>query len=135
MPDAAVLETALYAPVKVFLEGQGYAVKAEVEGCDVVAVRGDEPPVIVELKTRFSLDLVLQATDRQRLSGQVYVAVPLGPPRSTMRARKARRITQPIAWPKAPKGMAVKNPWRVSIWNRRPRKSPARLTRRTRASA
>ena len=54
-------ETDLYPPVKAYLEGQGYAVKGEVQGCDVVALRGAEPPVIVELKQRFSLDLVLQA--------------------------------------------------------------------------
>ena len=44
-------EDALYPPVKAFLEAQGYAVKGEVNGCDVVAVRDQEPPVIVELKT------------------------------------------------------------------------------------
>ena len=42
-------ETDLYPPVKRFLEAQGYEVKAEVRGCDVTAVRGDEAPVIVEL--------------------------------------------------------------------------------------
>lgn len=69
-------ETELYGPVKAFLEAQGYEVKAEVKGCDVVAVRGDEPPVIVELKTNFSLPLVLQGIDRQRLTDNVYLAVP-----------------------------------------------------------
>lgn len=90
----AAPETALYAPVKAFLEGQGYDVKAEVDGCDVVAVRGDEPPVIVELKTRFNLDLLLQGADRLRVADQVYLAVPLGPPRGAMRGRKARAITR-----------------------------------------
>ena len=47
---AMPLESDLYAPVKALLEGQGYVVKGEVRGCDVVAVRGREPPVIVELK-------------------------------------------------------------------------------------
>ena len=51
-------ETELYPPVKAFLEGQGYAVKGEVEACDLVAVRGDQAPVIVELKTSFTLGLV-----------------------------------------------------------------------------
>ena len=41
-------EAALYAPVKEFLERQGYEVKGEVKGCDVVARRGDEPPIIVD---------------------------------------------------------------------------------------
>ncbi len=85
-------ETDLYPPIKAFLEGQGYDVKAEIGACDVVACRGAEPPVIVELKTRFTLDLVLQATDRQRLSDQVYVAVPLGPPGAAMRGRRAARL-------------------------------------------
>jgi hypothetical protein len=70
-------ETDLYAPVKTFLERQGYSVKAEVKDCDVVAVRGDEPPVIVELKTSFSISLLLQGVDRQAVSDWVYIAFPL----------------------------------------------------------
>ena len=69
-------ETDLYPPVKAFLEAQGYVVKAEVEGCDVVAVRGEEPPVIVELKAVFSLALVFQGIARQGVSDNVYLAVP-----------------------------------------------------------
>jgi hypothetical protein len=30
------LETDLYAPVKAFLEGQGYTVKGELQHCDLV---------------------------------------------------------------------------------------------------
>jgi hypothetical protein len=71
-------ETDLYEPIKALLESQGYAVKAEVGPADVVAVRGDEPPVIVELKTGFSLSLLHQATERQALTDSVYVAVPAG---------------------------------------------------------
>lgn len=69
-------ETDLYPAVKAFLERQGYAVKGEVQGCDVVARRGAEAPVIVELKTRFSLPLVLQGVRRQSLSDAVYLAFP-----------------------------------------------------------
>lgn len=69
-------ETDLYAPVKAFLEGQGYAVKAEIHGCDLVAVRGGEAPVIVELKRRFTLDLLLQGVDRLSVTDVVYLAVP-----------------------------------------------------------
>lgn len=69
-------ETELYAPIKAFLEGQGYEVKAEVGPADVMACRGDEPPLFVELKTGFSLSLVHQAVARQSLSDAVYVAVP-----------------------------------------------------------
>ncbi len=68
-------ETDLYPPIKQFLERQGYTVKAEVKSCDVVGLRGREPPVIVELKTAFSLQLVYQAVDRLALTDHVYVAV------------------------------------------------------------
>ncbi len=68
-------ETDLYIPVKEFLEGQGYEVKAEVVGCDVVARRGQEPPVVVELKTSFTLPLVLQGVDRLAIANDVYLAV------------------------------------------------------------
>jgi len=73
------LESDLYAPVKALLEGQGYSVKGEVRGCDVVAVRGSEPPVIVELKRTFGIGLVLQAVNRLALSDAVYLAVGVWP--------------------------------------------------------
>ena len=69
-------ETALYLPVKSFLESQGYTVKAEIHGCDVVACRGDDPCVIVELKTGLTLQLFYQAVDRLLITDAVYIAVP-----------------------------------------------------------
>lgn len=68
-------ETDLYLPVKRHLEAQGYAVKAEVKGCDVVAVRGDETPVIVELKTGLTLQLLYQAVERFAVAEHVYIAI------------------------------------------------------------
>lgn len=75
MCTAMSLESDLYPPVKALLERQGYVVKGEVNGCDVVAVRGTEPPVVVELKRAFSLGLVLQGVDRLALTDAVYLAV------------------------------------------------------------
>lgn len=69
-------ETDLYVPVKRHLELQGYEVKAEVRGCDVVAVRGVEVPLIVELKLGLTLQLLYQAVDRMAISPHVYIAVP-----------------------------------------------------------
>ena len=69
-------EVDLYPDLKVFLEGQGYEVKAEIGACDVMAVRGAEPPVIVEMKLSFSLALVMQGVARQSLFETVYLAVP-----------------------------------------------------------
>lgn len=71
-------ETDLYAPLKSFLESQGYEVKAEIGACDIMARRGAEPPVIVEMKTGFALTLFHQAITRQSVTDQVYVAVPRG---------------------------------------------------------
>ena len=78
-------ETDLYSPVKAFLEAQGYAVKGEVDGCDVVAIRGGEPPVIVEMKAAFSLALVFQGIARQSVADDVYLAVPPFPGRTGRR--------------------------------------------------
>ena len=50
--------------------------KAEIGGADVVAIRGDEAPVIVELKTSFSLTLLQQGVARQSVTDWVYLAVP-----------------------------------------------------------
>ncbi len=71
-------ETTLYAAVKRFLEAQGFAAKGEVIGCDIVAVRGGEPPILVicELKLQFNLELLLQAVDRMSVADSVWLAVP-----------------------------------------------------------
>lgn len=69
-------EAELYPDLKAYLEGQGYEVKAEIGACDIMAVRGDEPAVIVEMKLSFSLALVLQGVARQALFDDVYLAVP-----------------------------------------------------------
>ena len=74
--DNAYQEAALYLPVKQFLERRGYEVKGEVRGCDLVARRGEEPPIIVELKVRFGLLLILQGIDRLAITERVYLAVP-----------------------------------------------------------
>ena len=73
---AGIKETELYAPVKAWLEGLGYEVKGEVGAADVVAVQDGAEPVVVELKTGFSLTLLQQACARQAVTDAVYVAVP-----------------------------------------------------------
>src|SRR5262245_13989524 len=77
MPRERLTETSLYGPMKRYLETLGYAVKGEVCGCDLVAIRGDEPPVVVigELKLSFTLDLVLQAVDRTVACDEIWLAV------------------------------------------------------------
>jgi len=79
-------EIDLYNPVKRFLEGQGYEVKGEIRECDIMAVRGDEEPIVVELKLAFSLDVLLQAVNRLSISSVVYIGIP-----SSCRAFRKRR--------------------------------------------
>lgn len=87
-------EEELYAPVKAFLEHQGYEVKAEVRGCDLVAQRAGGPPLIVELKVAFTLPLVLQGVDRLAISADVYLAVAVAsrPPANSLWRRERRGI-------------------------------------------
>ncbi len=68
-------EVELYQPVKDLLLSLGYDVMAEVAHIDVVAKK-DSEWVIVELKTSFTLKLLLQATQRQKLTEKVFVAIP-----------------------------------------------------------
>ena len=69
-------ESDLYPPLKKFLESQGYQVKGEVGDCDALALRGEETPVVVELKLSLNLDLILQAVERLSLTPKVYLGVP-----------------------------------------------------------
>lgn len=86
MARTGIRETDLYLPVKRLLEGQDYTVKGEVGVADIVAMRDGDDPVIVELKAGFSLSLFHQAIQRQALSDAVYVAVPHGAGRASMKA-------------------------------------------------
>lgn len=85
-------ETELYAPVKVFLEAQGYEVKAEVAGADVVACRDGDDPVVVELKTAFSLSLFHQGVARLAITDLVYVAVPRGQGKRWLKSLKENKV-------------------------------------------
>ena len=83
--ETPALETALYIPVKRFLERLGFDVKGEIRGCDVVALKGDSPPLVViaEFKLRFNLELVLQGVERTAACDEVWLAV-----RATTRGRE-----------------------------------------------
>ncbi|MGI6458968.1 MAG: DUF2161 family putative PD-(D/E)XK-type phosphodiesterase [Candidatus Hydrogenedentales bacterium] len=80
-------ETELAGPVTAFLESQGFTVRSEVNGCDIVGIR-DEHMVVVELKRNFTVTLLAQATDRQRVADAVYVALPR--PAESLRGKRWR---------------------------------------------
>lgn len=86
MAKAGIRETDLYLPVKRLFEGQGYTVKGEVGAADIVAMRGDEEPVVAELKAGFSLSLFHQAVERQAITDAVYIVVPRGAGRASAKA-------------------------------------------------
>ena len=92
-PATKPKEADLYAPVKAFLQRQGWEVKGEVGAADVVGRRGDDI-VIVELKTGFSLALLHQGVDRLALTDDVYLAVPAGGKTKALRnnVKLARRL-------------------------------------------
>lgn len=73
------METSLYLPVKRHLESLGFTVKGEVGGCDLVALSGDDPPVVVigELKLSFNLELILQGVERAGACDEVWLAARL----------------------------------------------------------
>jgi hypothetical protein len=89
----AMAEVDLYAPIKRFLEKQGYAVKGEIGECDIVAVRNDEGPVIVELKSQLNLALILQAVDRLSASSTVYIAFRVGKGQSASFRSRSKQVT------------------------------------------
>jgi len=87
-------ETALYLPVKRFLENRGFSVKGEICGCDLVALRGEEPPLVVvgELKLAFNLELVLQGVDRTVACDDIWLAVRTAGRRGRERDPRARKL-------------------------------------------
>src|SRR6478736_9446748 len=94
MPHERRTETSLYGPVKRYLETLGYTVKGEICGCDLVAIRGDEPPLIVigELKLGFNLELVLQGINRMAACDQVWLAVRFSGRRGRERDPRVRKL-------------------------------------------
>jgi hypothetical protein len=51
-----------------------------VKNCDITAVK-DDKLIIIELKTKFSLSLLIQAVNRKEITDSVYVAVPVVHPK------------------------------------------------------
>jgi len=84
-------ESDLYLPLKRFLESQNYEVKGEVQDCDALAVRGEEAPVVVELKLSLNLEVVLQAVERLSLTPKVYIGIPK---QCRILKRRRRRIVK-----------------------------------------
>ncbi|WP_078547639.1 DUF2161 domain-containing phosphodiesterase [Litchfieldia alkalitelluris] len=84
-----LLEIDLYKPIQRYFSKQGFEVHGEVQDCDLTAIKDDEL-IIVELKKTLNVDLLVQAAKRQKMTDQVYVAIPKG--KQNLRSRKWRDI-------------------------------------------
>lgn len=71
-----IKESDLYQPIKDYLDSLGYDTKGEVKDCDIAATRDNEL-IVVELKKGFTIELLYQAIERQKIADSVYVAIPL----------------------------------------------------------
>ncbi len=80
-------EEDLFTPLQLYLEKQGYSVNAEVQECDLVAVKGEEI-LIIELKTRVTTALLIQAARRKEICDSVYIAVPVPPGKHSLPNQK-----------------------------------------------
>ena len=68
-------ETDLSAPVETLFKNMGYEVQGEVKGVDLIAQKEDNL-ILIELKTTFNLKLIIQGAKNQRISDDVYLAIP-----------------------------------------------------------
>lgn len=82
-------EVDLYEPVKAHFTELGYAVYGEVKDCDVVALRENEL-IVTELKLTINVTLLIQAAKRQRITDQVFIAIPK--PNYSLRSQKWRDL-------------------------------------------
>src|SRR5262249_29793461 len=130
-PKPATRETSLYLPVKRFLESLGFEVKGEICSCDLVAIRDEEPPLVVigELKLGFNLELVLQGINRSAACDQVCLAVRMSGRRGPERDPRVRKLCRLLGF--GPLGVSASGRVEVLVepgpW--RPRRDPRRRSR------
>ncbi len=78
-------ETAMFPVIKKQLNALEFSVKAEVNSVDIMAKKGNKT-LLVEMKTSFSISLIYQGSERQKLSDYVYLAIPK-PAEKTLRSK------------------------------------------------
>lgn len=93
MAKEKLYEADLYEPVQNYFHSLGYRVQAEVNDCDVVALK-DDSLIIIELKLNLNITLLVQAANRQKFTSDVYIAIPR--PKSSLRRRRWRDLVHLI---------------------------------------
>lgn len=79
-------ETELYPLLKSYFEDQGFFVQAEVNNIDIVAEK-DDLMIIIEMKTQLNMKLIYQGCQRQKITDNVYLAVPKLTNKKTLKER------------------------------------------------
>ncbi len=69
-----MLEKQMFKPIKEYLLRLGYTVKGEVKNIDILATK-NEKTIVIEMKKQFSIKLLYQGCDRQRMFDNVYIAI------------------------------------------------------------
>lgn len=106
------LEQDLYEPVRQFWTAAGYTVRGEVVNCDVVARRDDgDDWVAIELKRTLNLEVIIQATQRQRLCADVWIAV--ARPGRSLRTRRWQHLVHLLR--RLELGLLLVDPDRASL--------------------
>lgn len=93
MVKEKVVEADLYEPIQNYFHSLGYRVQAEVNDCDVVALK-DDSLIIIELKLNLNITLLIQAANRQKFTSDVYLAIPR--PKFSLRKRRWRDVVHLI---------------------------------------
>ncbi len=75
MIESIRYERDMHEPLRQYLMGRGFEVRAEVNSCDLVAQKPGLL-VVVEMKRHLSFDLLAQALERQRYADIVYLGIP-----------------------------------------------------------
>ncbi|PKR84624.1 DUF2161 domain-containing phosphodiesterase [Heyndrickxia camelliae] len=75
MEKKKLYEADLYEPVRRLFVREGYEVNGEVKDCDLTAVK-EEELIIVEMKKNLTVELLIQAANRQKLTDLVFIAIP-----------------------------------------------------------
>lgn len=67
-------EKDLFPSIKEHFISLGYKVNAEVNDCDVTAIKEDTL-IVIELKLNFNVTLLYQALERKKVANMVYIAI------------------------------------------------------------
>ncbi len=120
-------EDDLYLSVKNLLQSLDMLVMGEVGRCDILA-KSDSMLIAVELKLGYSIRLLEQAVDRQRIADLVYVGLPA----RALSSRRSRRRTQEYLIQRLGVGLILVHDAEYAVFAFHPRSHIPRIHRKKR---